>query len=217
MSSAHAPRFFVTGTDTDVGKTRVTAGLAAALARSRAVRIVKPVQTGVTAREIGDAQAAAALAGCAASECLRFRRPADPWSAALAEGREPPTVADLVRRIDMFSETLVIEGAGGIAVPLNEQETFADLAYALGARAVIVVGLRLGCISHARLTIAYLRAHAVAIEGLVFNERYEAVDDAYRSDVTRALADDAPLLGVTAFDADATRSVRAAAPLFAEL
>ncbi len=205
-----ARRFFVTGTDTDVGKTRVTAALAHALKADGLVRIVKPVQTGLEPDVAGDAHDAARLAGCAFAEIARYRLPADPWNAALAEGREPPHVAKLAAHISAFSETLVIEGAGGIAVPLNAAETYADLARALDARTIVVVGLKLGCINHARLTLAFLAQAKVAVAGIVFCERFGPVGDSYRTDATRALASHAPLLASLPHDTDDGRALASA-------
>jgi dethiobiotin synthetase len=198
MPSARS--YFVTGTDTDVGKTCVTAGLARWLAASGAApTIVKPVQTGVAPGEAGDAARAARLAGCAFLEFERYAAAADPGSAALAEGRPPPLAAGLARRIAAVPGAVVVEGAGGIAVPLNGGETFADLGRLLQLPAIVVVGLRLGCISHALLSAAFLRAHGVAIAGAFLVERFGPVGDGYIADVTRALAAHLPSLGVVPY------------------
>jgi dethiobiotin synthase len=198
MPSARS--YFVTGTDTDVGKTCVTAGLARSLAASGAApTIVKPVQTGVGPGEPGDAARSARLAGCAFLEFERYAAAADPWSAALAEGRPPPLASVLARRIAAVTGVVVVEGAGGIAVPLNAGETFADLARLAQLPAIVVVGLRLGCISHALLTAAFLRAHGVPIAGAFLVERFGPVGDGYIADVTRALAAHLPSLGVVPY------------------
>ncbi len=192
--------YFVTGTDTDVGKTSVTAGVARALtAAGASPTIVKPVQTGLAAGEAGDAARAARLAGCAFLEFERYAAPADPWSAALAEGRPPPRAADLAGRLAATPGVLVVEGAGGIAVPLNADETFADLGRLAHLPAIVVVGLRLGCISHAILSAAFLRAHGVAIAGAFLVERFGPVGDAYVADVTRGIGGHLPLLGVVPY------------------
>lgn len=212
-----APRgVYVTGTDTDVGKTRVCAALAAAFAPGT-VTLVKLVQTGLTAGAEGDAAYAARLAGCAWAELARFEKPADPWSAALAEDRPPPTAAGLLEALGRYRGPVVVEGSGGAAVPLNPDESLSDVAAAAGLPAVVAVGLRLGCINHARLTVAYLTAREIPVAGIVFVERWRPVEPDYRNDVARALRDAAPLLGTVAHDPDAPRSVAAAAALFAPL
>lgn len=141
-------RLFVTGTD--VGKTRVTAAVARRLVMgSERPTIVKLVQTGLA----GDAAEAAALAGCPFAEIARFARPADPWSAALAAQCEPLDAATLAGRLDAVADPLLIEGAGGAAVPLNARESLTDVSALARCDALVAVGLRLGCINHALLTL----------------------------------------------------------------
>ena len=194
-------RLFITGSDTDVGKTRVTAVLAAAaVARGERPTIVKAVQTGLAPGVPGDAAEAAALAGCAFLELARFRLAADPWSAALADGAPPLDAATLARRIAAVPEPAFVEGAGGAAVPINAGETLTDVAARAACEAVVAVGLRLGCISHARLTLAYLAAHGVPVRGLVLVERWRAVPHDERARVMRALEDHAPLLGLIEYN-----------------
>jgi dethiobiotin synthase len=210
-------RYFITGTDTDVGKTRVTAGFARALVASGDMpTVVKPVQTGVRAGEEGDAERAGRLAGCAFDEYVRFARPADPWAAALAEGLPLVTVAGLAERLAAEAGALVVEGAGGIAVPLGPGETYGDLAAAAALRTVVVVGLRLGCINHALLTAAYLRARGVEPAGAVLVARWEPVAADYVADVRRALAGKLAVYGVVPYDDDEAASVEYVAALAAK-
>ena len=208
-------RLFVTGTDTDVGKTRVTAALAAALvARGERPTIVKAVQTGLAPDAPGDAAEAAALAGCAALELARFRLAADPWSAALAEGAPPLESPVLARRIEDVPGPVVVEGAGGAAVPLNATETIATLAALTSCEAIVVAGLRLGAISHTLLTLEYLAAHGVRVRGVVLVERWGALDADERARFARPIASRAPLLGLIEYDLDPQRSVARAARFF---
>jgi dethiobiotin synthase len=175
-------RLFVTGTDTDVGKTRVTAALAAAfVARGERPTIVKAVQTGLAPGVPGDAFEAAALAGCAALEFARFRLAADPWSAALSENAAPLDAAVLAERIGAVEGPVIVEGAGGAAVPINAGETLTTVAAKSSCDAIVAVGVRLGCISHTLLTLAYLSAHAVPVRGIVLVERWAAVDSGERA------------------------------------
>ncbi len=142
-------RLFVTGTDTDIGKTRVTAAFAAmCVARGERPTIVKAVQTGLAPGAPGDAAEAAALAGCAALEFARFRLPADPWSAAEAENAPLLDARRLAQQIESVAGTVIVEGAGGVAVPINPEETVATVIAQTSCAAVVVAGLRLGCISH---------------------------------------------------------------------
>jgi len=211
-------RYFVTGTDTDVGKTRVTASLALALRLARRQpTIVKLVQTGVRDGEPGDAQIAGTLADVPYLETARFFKPADPWSAALADGMPPVHAEDLAAVLAGIDGAVVAEGAGGIAVPLNRTQTFADLAHLAQLRAVVVIGLRLGCINHALLTAALLEQRNVPVAGAVFCERWEAVGEEYQADVRRGLQGKLHVLGILPFDADARRSIETGARMFEPL
>jgi dethiobiotin synthase len=207
-------RLFVTGTDTDVGKTRVTAALAAmCVARGERPTIVKAVQTGLAPGVAGDAAEAAALGGCAALEFARFRLPADPWSAALAENAPLLDAGRLARQIEAVAGTVIVEGAGGAAVPINEEETLATVIAQTSCAAVVVTGMRLGCISHTLLTLAYLEAHGVPVHGVVLVERWGPSAAEERARVGRAIETRAPVLAFIEHDLDARRSVARAATL----
>jgi dethiobiotin synthetase len=207
---------YVTGTDTDIGKTRVAAAIARAWSDGRTVpTIVKLVQTGIARSDEGDAQLAARWAGVNWRELGRFRAAADPWSAALAESNRPLRVAQLLAGIRGCAEPVIVEGTGGAAVPLNETETLTDVAMEAGLPAIIAIGLRLGCLNHALLTLSYLRERKIRVAGLVCVERWQPIDASYRNDVTRTLEPHAPLIGTVTFDHDPQRSAIAAAPLFA--
>jgi dethiobiotin synthetase len=209
-------RLFVIGTDTDVGKTRVTAALAALfVARGERPTIVKAVQTGLEPGVDGDAAEAGALAGCASLELARFSLPADPWSAALAENAELLDSATLARQIEAVPSPVIVEGSGGAAVPLNADETLATVVAQTSCEAVVAVGLRLGCISHALLTLAYLSAHGVPVRGVVLVERWRATGADERVRVERAIKKHAPVIGLIEYDLDARRSVARAATLLA--
>lgn len=201
------PRLFVTGTDTDVGKTYVTSALATALrlqlAPATPITIVKAVQTGLAESKPGDARQAFAQAKGAqifARELRRFHKAADPYSAALAEGKEPPRADELAEELAQIDGALVVEGAGGAACPLNETETMADIASAARLSAIIVVGLRLGCISHALMTAEYLRSKKCWIAGAVLADRWQRSADDYRADVERALARDINVIATLDYD-----------------
>lgn len=209
-------RYLVTGTDTDVGKTRVTAALAAALRESGAApRVVKLVQTGVEAGEPGDAERAGTLAECPYVEFARFRKPADPWSAALAEGLPSVRAEDLAQLLQAMPGALVAEGAGGLAVPLNRTQHFGTLAQSARLRIVLAVGLRLGCMNHALLTLALCEQLALTVSGCMLVDRWERSDPAYVADVSRVLQERTKILGILPFDSDEAASVRAGARIFA--
>jgi dethiobiotin synthetase len=211
-------RYFVTGTDTDVGKTRVAASLALALRRAgKNPTIVKPVQTGLTPLEEGDARRAARLAGVGFVEIARFEKPADPWSAALAQGREPLAARSLAAALDALDGALVVEGAGGIMAPLNAREHLGDVAALSKLQTVVAIGLRLGCLNHALLTLRLCRQLALPVAGAVLVERWEPAGEAYCADVMRVLQEKVRVLGILASAPDEAESVEAGAKLFETL
>jgi dethiobiotin synthase len=182
------PRLYVTGTDTDVGKTLVTAAAAAVLReRHGAATVVKIAQTGLASMRTGDAQHAADLAGCAWRELARFPQPADPWTAALAAGASPLRASDAAHAITAIPGPVVVEGSGGAAVPLNEDETISDVAVRCDLEALLVVGLRLGCLNHTILTLEYLGRRGVRVRGIVLCAP-RPTEPAYVRDVRRVLA-----------------------------
>lgn len=211
-------RFFVTGTDTDVGKTRATAALALALKQTgRVPTIVKLVQTGLSPGVGGDAARSGKLAGVPHLELARFEKAADPWSAAMAQGAQEVRVYELVDTLESISGALIAEGVGGIMVPLNPNEHFGHVAVKAKLPVVLVVGLRVGCLNHALLTINLCEQLHVPIAGGVLVERWQAVDQAYCDDVTRALQGKLRILGILPFEPDEPASVAAGAKLFAAL
>jgi dethiobiotin synthetase len=211
-------RYLVTGTDTDVGKTRVAAALATALhAAGENPTIVKLVQTGVPPGVTGDAARAGKLSGCRHVELARFRKPADPWSAALAEGMPTVHAEDLARVIEGIPGAVVAEGAGGLAVPLNRLQNFATVASLAKLEIVLVVGLRLGCMNHALLTLGLCDQLQLKVAGGVLVDRWEKSQPSYVADVRRALQGKLEILGILPFELDEAASVREGAQLFLPL
>lgn len=211
-------RYLVTGTDTDVGKTRVTAALAKALRiAGESPTVVKLVQTGLDPGMPGDAVRAGRLAGCKHVELARFRKPADPWSAALAEGMPTVHAEDLAHVIAGISGAVVAEGAGGLAVPLNGAQNFGTLAVLGKLEVVLVIGLRLGCMNHALLTLALCDQLRLKVAGCVLVDRWERHDPSYAADVSRALQGKVEILGILPFDPDEAASVDQGAQLFVPL
>ena len=150
----------VTGTDTGVGKTIVTAALAAALdAQGLDVVAVKPVQTGLRPGEPGDADDVARLSGVEVRELTRLEPALAPETAARQEGVGLPTVDEHLERIRALGRDLVIiEGAGGVLVRLDlEGGTIIDIARSLDAEVVVVTRETLGTLNHTGLTVDRLR------------------------------------------------------------
>ena len=171
---------FVTGTDTGVGKTLVSAALLHALAQRHA-RVVgmKPVAAGLVPQ--GAHWASEDVLMLRAASTLRVPPELDnpvalpePLSPHLAAARAGGHVgvAELLaaqRALLARADVVLVEGAGGWRVPLNDSETLADLARAMAAPVVLVVGLRLGCLNHALLTAEAIRADGLQLAGWVAN------------------------------------------------
>lgn len=174
MRSGEPSGLFVTGTDTGVGKTYVACALLRAL-RERGVDAgaMKPVETGVGPAGPDDARrlAEAAGGGDALDDVCpqRFSLPAAPSVAAAAEGRrvELAAVRKAWARLRARHGWLLVEGAGGLLVPLSEGTTMAELAGELGLRLLVVARAALGTINHTLLTLEVARARGLPIAGVV--------------------------------------------------
>jgi len=148
----------VTGTDTGVGKTTVTAAIsAAASAAGLAVAVVKPCQTGTAVETQSDAETVARLAAPAFVTTLEsYPEPLAPLTAARIAGQPAiglDAVVDTVRTLQSLHDLVLIEGAGGVLVPMGSNGwTVIDLAMALLAPAVVVVRAGLGTLNHTALT-----------------------------------------------------------------
>ncbi|MBA1377395.1 dethiobiotin synthase [Pseudomonas brassicacearum] len=165
--------YFITGTDTDVGKTTVAAGLLhAARQAGMSTAAGKPVASGcnVTPKGLRNADALALLAECSVPLSYAQVNPVafEPAIAPHLAAREAGVALTVQSLLGPMREVLaldadftLIEGAGGWRVPLAGQDNLSDLAIALGLPVILVVGVRLGCISHALLT-----AEAIARDGL---------------------------------------------------
>lgn len=161
----------VTGTDTGVGKTVVTAAVAA-LARTRgaSVAVVKPAQTGVRPGMPGDLDEVRRLAGVTdLHEYARYSAALAPAVAARLAGLPPPDLAACARRIqDLDRDLVIVEGAGGLLVRYDDEgATLADLAHELKAPVLLTVRSGLGTLNHAALTLEVMAARGVEPAGVV--------------------------------------------------
>jgi dethiobiotin synthetase len=169
---------FITGTDTEAGKTYVTAALAAAFAASgMRVAAVKPVATGARWRdgrlESDDAIRLAAAANVPELRHCRyaFAEPIAPHIAAARAGTtiELEALAAWHRELEREADWILVEGIGGWRVPLSERAELADVARMFGYPVLLVVGLRLGCINHAILTAQAIAADGLRLAGWIAN------------------------------------------------
>jgi dethiobiotin synthase len=160
---------FVTGTDTNVGKTVVAAALMLRYRELGTLRYWKPIQTGI---EHDDDTATVQLLGCLADEVfapgIRLQRPLAPYLAAELSGVRI-TTSDLRAYPggDAVRTRWVAEGAGGVLVPINESEFMTDLMVELGMPVLVVARSSLGTINHTLMTLEVLRRHKLNVAAVV--------------------------------------------------
>ncbi|KUJ70439.1 dethiobiotin synthetase [Streptomyces albus subsp. albus] len=211
----------VSGTNTEIGKTVVTAALAAtALAAGRSVAVLKPAQTGMAPGEPGDAAEVARLAGpVTGAELARYPEPLAPDVAARRAGLaavRPKEVAAEAERLAAEHDLVLIEGAGGLLVRYDEEgSTLADVARLLGAPVLVVTQPGLGTLNCTQLTAEALRARGLECPGVVIGRWPAAPDLAVRCNLADLPKDaGAPLLGAVPDGASALppEEFRAMAP-----
>lgn len=173
-------QFFIAGTDTNVGKTLVAAGLLLA-AKKHGLRTaaIKPVAAGCEKTEAGLRNDDALLLQSVITESLVYEQinpialqaAIAPHIAAQQEKRvlSADRIAGFCRGSLRQADFTLVEGAGGWRVPLNPRETMADLARILQLPVILVVGVRLGCINHALLTVEAIRSDGLPLAGWVAN------------------------------------------------
>ena len=201
---------FVTGTDTGVGKTLTACALMHAFA-ARGLRVVgmKPVAAG--ADEINgilindDVEQLIAAGNVTAARAdvnpYCFAPPIAPHIAANLRN-DTISIKQLVDsfvRLSALADMVVVEGAGGFCVPLNERETSADFAQRLALPVVLVVGMRLGCLNHALLTAEAIRARGIVLAAWIANCIEPAMAHANANVTALEARLAAPLLGRIAF------------------
>ena len=172
---------FITGTDTDIGKTLVATGLLeAANKQGKRTAAIKPVAAGCSDTGEGPQNEDALMLQAAASTELSYQQvnpvaldePMAPHIAAKEQGKQLSAnrLTGFCRGITLLPvDLVVIEGAGGWRVPLNNRESMAEIPKQLNAEVVLVVGLKLGCINHALLTAQAIRSDGLKIAGWVAN------------------------------------------------
>lgn len=192
----------VTGTGTGVGKTVVTAAVAA-LARTRGERVavLKPAQTGVAADEPGDlAEIVRLVPGVTCRELARYPDPLAPATAARRAGAPavtPDVAATAARELAHDHDVVLVEGAGGLLVRFSDGGgTLADVAALLAAPVLVVATAGLGTLNHTALTVEALLARALTCKGVIVGAWPAAPDLAARCNlVDLPVATGVPLLG----------------------
>ncbi len=170
---------FVTGTDTGVGKTVVSAALIRRLVQMRcSVGVMKPVETGVQSDSPDDSDAGRLTAAAGVEDSLdlvcpyRFHAPLAPLAAARTEGRSIE-LQEILRRYERLAgryALLVVEGAGGLLVPMGQDWSMRDLIARIGLPVLIVGRAGLGGINHALLTLECLQRAHIAVLALLLSE-----------------------------------------------
>ena len=174
--------YFIIGTDTNVGKTYIASALVRHfVSLGFKTAGMKPVASGCELNPQGelineDAQALINASNVSAPLNLvnpyRFAPAIAPHIAANQAGIaiDFHTIAHAYTQLKNLSEVVIVEGAGGFFVPLNDTQTLADLAIQLNLPIILVVGMRLGCINHALLTVEALQARGLTLAGWVANQ-----------------------------------------------
>jgi dethiobiotin synthetase len=202
--------YFITGTDTGVGKTLISCALLHAFAvQGKRVAGFKPVSAGCDKYGHNhDAKALRAASGIPFTygqvNPYCFRHAIAPHIAARHSGVriELSRILTLYRELAGQADQVIVEGAGGFLVPLNDQQNSADLAKELNLPVIVVVGMRLGCLNHALLTLRAIADYQLECAGWVANV-VDAEMDALQENI-EALREriTAPLLGVVPYMAE---------------
>jgi dethiobiotin synthetase len=215
--------YFITGTDTDVGKSLIACALIQAFAaRGCSAAPMKPIAAGTINIDGIDMNAdVAALREVAATKAaLRdinpycFSEPIAPHLAALRENVvvEMSVIRAAFDRLKADSDTVLVEGAGGFLVPLSMTQSMAEIPMALGLDVILVVGMRLGVLNHALLTVEAIRSRGLKLGGWVANTAVAGATmlayDENHATLERIIG--APLLGTVPYDAHSSTSLERA-------
>ena len=172
--------FFITGTDTNVGKTYVACKLIADyVAQGYKVIGMKPVAAGCELvdgawvnEDVLKLEAASNVkAPRSLTNPYSFKEPIAPHIAAENENVniEIKVIQQAFKQLADMVDIVIVEGAGGFLVPLNSEQTMADLAVSLDIPIILVVGMKLGCINHSLLTVEVIQARKLTLHGWVAN------------------------------------------------
>lgn len=210
--------FFITGTDTEVGKTYVSCALLRAFSsHGKRVATMKPVASDCQISEQG-LRNGDALQLIANSDCQLPYEIINPY--AFEPAIAPHIAAEQAvisinlthlkqcfQKISSDAEVTIVEGAGGWLVPLDDRHSIADLAATLELPVILVVGIRLGCINHALLTAAAIREKGIKLAGWIANHVDSECACTEENICSIAQRINAPCLGILPFDpqADATK------------
>ncbi len=229
MPAERCPAFFITGTDTGVGKTFVTAALARYLHHlGLKIGVMKPIETGVTNLEQpgNDAQLLAWAAGSEDPADLiapyRFSLPAAPAQAVESVGAhiDIDHIRFALEKVAQGKDLVLVEGAGGLMVPVQGGYLMADLAKHLGLPLLLVTHPSLGTINHTLLTTFAAQSLGLSMVGFIIN-KMPANPDAVESEAAHYLASlaSADLLGVLPYihDSEPTQCIELLSEAFSKM
>ncbi len=208
--------YFVIGTDTDVGKTYIASALLKHFVRLGFKAVgMKPIASGCEVSSIFDSALSNAdifaLSSASNVEApldlispYRFAPAIAPHIAAeqIGADMDVAVITHAYQQLTKLAEVVIVEGVGGLFVPINQKQTLADVAQALNLPIILVVGMRLGCINHALLTVAALEQRGLKLAGWIANQ----IDpqllnfDENLDSLTQRI--DAPCLGVVAWQGE---------------
>lgn len=199
--------FFITGTGTGVGKTFVTAKLCREMRESgKKVRAIKPIISGYkegdtesdTAKILNSLGLPITQENIDIVSPWRFAAPLSPDMAAAREGREThlKEVVDFCKESAKYADILLIEGVGGVMVPLNNKNTICDLMAELGAPVILVAGSYLGTISHTLSAVETLKARGLKLHQIIISESEESLVplEETRDAIAHFLPDSVPIM-----------------------
>ncbi len=200
--------YFITGTDTGMGKTVVTACLATLFKnQGEDVGVMKPIETGVdpecSSSANSDARFLMEVSGTPdALEDIcpyRLKIPASPYQAARIEGKEidPEKILEKFHALQSKHSTMLVEGIGGLMVPITQRYHVADLALQMNLPLIIVSRIQTGTLNHTLLTINAARQHGLKVKGVILNPAEEGALDAIEAEQGSLIEkfSDAPILG----------------------
>lgn len=193
-----AQGLFITGTDTAVGKTVVTAGILAWLQhQGEKAGVMKPIETGVDNKCSSPANSDALfLMECGgiddalAEVCpMRLKPAASPFQAALIDNStlQPETILSAYRRLSEKYDWMVVEGVGGVRVPITRNYEVMHLMRDLGLPVVVVARYQLGTLNHTLMTLDTLKQNDIPVRGVVFNQTGPEPLDAIEQDQPRLM------------------------------
>ena len=182
MTQSYFNSYFIIGTDTNVGKTYVASALVRHFVNAGLKTIgMKPIASGCEKNQQGELLNEDVVALTAASNVhasldminpYRFVPAIAPHIAAEQADVDMrlEVISSAYQQLKSLAEVVIVEGAGGFLVPINQQQTLADLAVKLQLPIILVVGMKLGCINHALLTVEAVQARGLKLAGWVANE-----------------------------------------------